>query len=465
MNLSNTLTRRVEKFVPGNDNKVTMYSCGPTVYDSQTIGNWTAYVRWDTLARTLVYLHYNLVWYMNITDVGHLTSDEDSGEDKLQKGARRENTTAWVVASKYTAEFEDGLRQLNITLDLTHLVKATDNIPEQIALIQRLERGGHTYVTDDGVYFDSSTFPEYGKLAQLDISGLKAGVRVEMGEKRHPTDFALWKFSANNEQRDMEWDSPWGKGFPGWHIECSAMAMKYLGETIDIHTGGIDHIPIHHTNEIAQSESATGKKFVRYWVHSNFMKVNGQKFSKSLGNGYTLADLREKGFSPLDFRLFVLQSSYHSETNFTWTGLESAKHRRTTLQAMADLRFQYDSRGKDIKDLLEEVGSSIVYSMQDDINSPSALAALSKLVDEATMPITSENANQFEALLATVDDLLGLDLRASSDITPAQKKNIAEREAARQNNDWKSADQYRQELLLENIIINDTPIGPLWRRT
>ncbi len=464
MNLSNTLTRHVEKFTSSDDNKVTMYSCGPTVYDSQTIGNWTAYIRWDTLARILVYLHYDLVWYMNITDVGHLTSDEDSGEDKLQKGARRENTTAWAIASKYTAEFEDGLRQLNITLDPTHLVKATDNIPEQIALIETLERGGHTYLTADGVYFDSSTFPDYGKLAQLDVSGLMAGARVGMGEKRHPTDFALWKFSVHNEQRDMEWDSPWGKGFPGWHIECSAMATKYLGETIDIHTGGIDHIPIHHTNEIAQSESATGKKFVRYWVHSNFMKVNGQKISKSLGNGYTLANLHEKGFSPLDFRLFVLQSSYHSETNFTWAGLESAKHRRIALQAMADLRFQFDKRGKDITSLLEEVGSSIVYSLQDDINSPSALTALSKLVDEATMPIMLDNATQFETFLATVDDLLGLELRASRDITPVQKKIIAKREEARQRNDWKSADQYRKELLSENIAINDTAIGPLWRR-
>src|SRR3989344_952205 len=267
----NTLTRAKEEFKPQNPPAVGLYTCGPTVYNYAHIGNLRTYIFEDILKRALVANGFEVNHVMNITDVGHLTSDADVGEDKMEKGAKREGKTVWDIAEFYTKAFKEDMRRLNL-VEPDIWCKATDHIAEQIELIQRLEKRGFTYLIDDGVYFDTTKDPHYGKLARLDIAGLRAGARIEMvKDKRNPTDFALWKLSPDNEQRQMEWESPWGKGFPGWHIECSAMAMKYLGETFDIHCGGIDLIPVHHTNEIAQAENATGKKFVHTWLHGEFL--------------------------------------------------------------------------------------------------------------------------------------------------------------------------------------------------
>lgn len=464
--LHNTLTRLVEEFKPLTDNQVGLYSCGPTVYDNLTVGNWTAYVRWDILARTIRASGYDLNWYMNITDVGHLVSDGDEGEDKLEKGARREGKTAWEVAEFYTKDFLNGLDALNISIDRRNLVKATDHIPEQLSLIQTLEEKGYTYIIDDGVYFDSTKFANYGKMARLNIAGQEGGKRVDIGQKKHASDFALWKFSQTGKSRDMEWDSPWGKGFPGWHIECSAMAMKYLGETLDIHTGGIDHIPVHHTNEIAQSEAATEKQFVRYWLHGNFLQVEGTKIAKSLNNGYTLNDITVKGFTPEDFRFLILQSHYRTEANFTWDAMSAAQSRLKTLQAFADLRFQpFNLDSSPWTANLSVRLAEILGHLQNDLNTPRALEVLAQVIDNYTDGVASEDLQEFKNFIQALDDLLGLQLSTSLDITAAQKALVQERQMARADKNWQAADDIRVTLLKENIGLRDTPNGPVWYRT
>ncbi|MCA9312938.1 cysteine--tRNA ligase, partial [Candidatus Saccharibacteria bacterium] len=327
MNLYNTLTRKIEEFTPLEDKKVKIYTCGLTVYSQPHIGNWVAYIYWDILTRALQASGYDVERVQNITDVGHLTSDEDAGEDKMLKGALKEGITAWEVAEKYIKVADHEAFELLGLLRPEHMPRATEYIQQQIDFVKILEEKGYTYVIDDGVYFDTSKLENYGKLARLDISGLQFGARVEDTGKKNPTDFAAWKFSNPDEKRDMEWSSPWGIGFPGWHLECSAIAMTLLGETLDIHTGGIDHIPVHHTNEIAQSEAATDKVFSNYWLHNNHLKADSTKISKSLGNGYTLQDIQAKGYSLLDFKMFVLQSHYRTESNFTWENLDGAKAR------------------------------------------------------------------------------------------------------------------------------------------
>ncbi|HKX73578.1 MAG TPA: cysteine--tRNA ligase [Candidatus Saccharimonadales bacterium] len=457
MQLHNTLTRSMQQFEPLAPGKVGLYTCGPTVYDYQHIGNYATYIRWDTLVRTLRESGYDVNWVMNITDVGHLTSDADDGEDKLEKGAKREGKTAWEVAAFYTKDFLESLTALNV-LQPTHLPKATDHIAQQITLIQELETKGHTYTIDDGVYYDTTTFADYGKLAQLDLDALKAGARVELNpQKRNPTDFALWKFTPTGEKRDMEWDSPWGKGFPGWHIECSAMSMQYLGETLDIHTGGIDHLPVHHVNEIAQSEGATGKQFSRFWLHSNHIMVDGNKISKSLQNGITLADLAAKGFSPLDVRLLFLQSHYRTSANFSLEGLEAAKQRRISLQAFADLRLQSTPATSDY--VAEK--KAILQKLQDDLNTPEALASLSSAEHAGEKELTAP-AQEFVAFL---DRAFGLKLSESVDITDEQKELIAKRSDARERKDFAAADAVRDTLLASNIALRDTEYGTFWSRT
>ncbi|HET8709204.1 MAG TPA: cysteine--tRNA ligase, partial [Candidatus Saccharimonadales bacterium] len=346
MKLYNTLTRTVEEIVPLNPPVVTVYTCGPTVYDYPHIGNWFTFIRYDMLVRTLKTAGLNPKWVMNITDVGHLVSDADEGEDKLEKGARREGKTAWDVAEFYGNYFVKGLQRLNI-LAPDYLPKATGHIEEQIELVKILEDKGYTYKTSDGVYFDTAKFPKYADFARLDVDEQQAGARVEYNaEKRNPTDFALWKFSPKDHKRDMEWDSPWGVGFPGWHLECSAMSKKYLGATIDIHSGGIDHIPVHHTNEIAQSEAATGQPLAHYWLHTNHITIEGEKISKSLGNGITLEDIEARGFSLEAFRLHVLESHYRSQSKFSWESLEAAANRLQAYEAMADRQWQAYDAGK-----------------------------------------------------------------------------------------------------------------------
>jgi cysteinyl-tRNA synthetase len=338
MKLYNTLSRQIETITPIKPPVVTVYTCGPTVYDFPHIGNWFTFIRYDIVVRTLQTSGFAPRWVMNITDVGHLVSDADEGEDKLEKGARREGKTAWDVAAYYTDYFTSGLKRLRFTQP-TYLPKATAHISEQIDLIRTLETKGYTYKTSDGIYYDTSKFPHYADFARLDIDEQQAGARVDFNpEKRTASDFALWKFSPADQQRDMEWDSPWGRGFPGWHVECSAMSMKYLGETLDIHAGGIDHIPVHHTNEIAQSEGATGKQYAHIWMHTNHISVEGEKISKSLGNGLTLEDLENHHIDLQAFRLHVLESHYRSQSKFSWTSLEAAQNRLHHWREVADLK-------------------------------------------------------------------------------------------------------------------------------
>jgi cysteinyl-tRNA synthetase len=463
----NTLTKNLDEFKPISENKVTLYTCGPTVYDHLTVGNWTSYIRWDMLVRVLINQGYEVQRVINITDVGHLISDADEGEDKLEKSAKREGKTAWEIAKKYTDEFLEGMDELSL-MPPSVIAKATEHIPEQIDLIKILEEKGFTYKISDGVYFDTSKFPKYASFARLDLEDQREGARVKVNpEKRNPSDFALWKFSHNDHKRDMEWESPWGKGFPGWHLECSAMAMKYLGETIDIHTGGIDHIPVHHTNEIAQSEAATGKRFANYWLHNNFLLVDGTKISKSLNNGVSLDNIKEKGFNPLDFKMFVLQSHYRTESNFTWENLNAAQNRLKSLRNMAVHKFQINNSDQwNINESdFEEYIIKITAALNDDLNTPRALAELSALETFiAGYGVDKFIKNKFEEFLIKIDALLGLDISIQDDVSNDIKRVISERENARKKQDWRKADELKDELKKQRIDVNDTPHGPIWFR-
>lgn len=466
MQLYNTLSRKLEHFEPQAAPEVSLYTCGPTVYDYQHIGNYFPYIRWDTLVRVLQESGYAVDWVMNITDVGHLVSDADEGEDKLEKGAKREGKTAWDVAEFYTKDFLEGIKSLNIQTP-AHIVKATDHIKEQIELVERLATKGYTYVIDDGVYFDTSKLTDYGKLARLNVAGQQAGTSAENNpQKRQPQDFALWKLTPKDQKRDMEWDSPWGMGFPGWHLECSAMSMKYLGDTLDIHTGGIDHIPVHHTNEIAQSEAATGKLFAKYWLHNNHILVNDEKIAKSAGNGVLLHDLVKQGFSPLDYRMLLLQSHYRNQSNFTIGGLQAARQRRLNLQAFADLRFQLREEGLLDKPTFVQTRAAVFEALQEDLDTPEALAALSDIVEAGETSLVSSDAEKaFTHFLEFLDRVLGLNLLDSKDITNDQKDTIAARERARGRKDFTAADKLRDELAHKHIELRDTPVGTVWFRS
>jgi cysteinyl-tRNA synthetase len=436
------------------------------VYDYLHVGNWFTYIREDILIRTLKAEGLQPKWVMNITDVGHLVSDADEGEDKLEKGARREGKTAWDVAKFYTDYFEKGLKRLNM-LRPDYLPRATDHIKEQIELIQKLETKGYTYTISDGVYYDTSKFPKYADFARLDLDEQEAGKRVDFNpEKRNVADFALWKFSPKDHQRDMEWESPWGKGFPGWHIECSAMSMKYLGETLDIHAGGIDHVPVHHTNEIAQSEGATGKPFARYWMHSNHITIEGEKISKSLGNGITLEDIESKGISLQAFRLHVLESHYRSQSKFSWESLQAAQNRLKNWQAVAVLRWQAQDTCNDAQTFtLGDVARELKNYMADDLNTPGALAYVSDVFNQLeTVLVAKAELAEFETMLKDIDALFGINLAEVPDITDPQKQLIAEREAARQNKDYAKSDELRDTLAEQGIGLRDTPNGAIWYR-
>ncbi len=465
MKIFNTASRQIEEIKPLNPPLVTVYTCGPTVYDHAHIGHWFTYIRQDLMIRTLKADGLSTKWVMNITDVGHLTSDADEGEDKLEKGARREGKTAWEVAAFYTDEFVSSMKKLNI-LDPDYLPKATDHIADQVALIKTLEDKGYTYIINDGVYYDTSKFPHYGDFARLDIDEQQPGKRVDFNpEKRNPTDFALWKFSPKDSKRDMEWDSPWGKGFPGWHIECSAMSMKYLGETLDIHSGGIDHIPVHHTNEIAQSEAATGKHFANYWLHTNHITIDGQKISKSLGNSITLNQIEGLGFSPMVFRLHVLESHYRTQSKFSWQSLIAAKQRLNELQAMAVLRYQAQAKINDsVNFALSDVSKELLTLLNNDLNTPGVVAYLSDISTQLlAVGIENDNLDQFTDMLSQLDNLLGLKLSEVEDITPEAKELIKKREEFRNNKEWDAADKIRNQLDKMNIALEDKSSGPQWR--
>lgn len=467
--LYNTLTRKKQNFRPIKGRQVLLYTCGPTVYDYAHIGNLRAFLFYDLLKRVLLFNGLKVRHIMNITDVGHLVSDADSGEDKMEVGAQREHKTAWQVADFYTNAFKEDIKKLNIK-DPDLYAKATDHIKDMIDLIQRLEKKGFTYVIDDGVYFDTSKLKDYGRLARLDVKGLKAGARIEMGDKRNSTDFALWKFSLGRK-RDMEWDSPWGRGFPGWHIECSAMAIKYLGDTIDIHCGGVDHITIHHTNEIAQSEAATGNKFANFWLHNEFMVVDGRKMSKSLGNYYTLKDLVSKGFSPIAFRYLCLSVQYRSQMNFTLDALRDAQN---AVQAINDFVFRMGQgkpliKNKKIEATLKKTKEDFMSNINDDLNMPAAFASIFRLMKVTNKEIDKGKADKkmlkaVHEFFDEINSILDVIEQQDTSLTQEEKKLLELRESFRKQRDFKAADDIRNQLKSKGIILEDTPDGVRWRR-
>jgi len=448
LKLYNTLTRKKETFKSIKPKQVGMYSCGPTVYWYQHIGNLRSYVFADILKRVLLYNDYKVKQIINITDVGHLTSDSDSGEDKMEKAVEKEGKTAREIANFYFDIFDKDLKKLNF-IEPEKWCKATEHIDEQIKLVKILEKKGFTYKTSDGIYFDTSKLKDYGKLALLKKEGLQAGKRVSVGEKKNKTDFALWKFSKEVGKREQEWDSPWGIGFPGWHIECSAMSSKYLGKQFDIHTGGEDHIPIHHTNEIAQSEAAFGKKpWVKYWLHGAFLTFGGEKMSKSTGKIATLSDLEKTGISPLDYRYFLLTGHYRKQLSFSSESLISAKNSLTRLR---NIISEVKEDKKENKEYLKKFEDAI----NNDLDMPKALQVLWELV-------RNKKAEGKIKIIKEMDKVFGLDLikEKENKIPKELREIIKAREKAREKKDWNKADKLRDKINAAGFIIKDTLGGP-----
>lgn len=473
----NTLSRQLEEFVPLDPPNVGLYTCGPTVYMYAHIGNLRTYIFEDILKRVLLAHNYKVNHVMNITDVGHLTSDADTGEDKLEKEAIKEKKNAWEIAAFYTTAFQKDLEELNI-IPPNIWCKATEHINEQIELIQRLENKGFTYKTSDGIYFDTSKLADYGKLAGLNIEGLRAGIRVEMiAEKKNPTDFALWKFSPIGIKRQMEWDSLWGKGFPGWHIECAAMSMKYLGETFDIHCGGIDHIPVHHTNEIAEAEAATGKPFVKYWLHGEFLELKEGRMGKSEGNAILVSTLKEKGFDPLSYRYLILNTHYRKKIEFDWDSLAAAqmslqnlKQTIANIQLMADLLTYYPTYRDLLKETKTDFGSNyeaIIRAFNEacdtDLNMPQALASLNIFLNKYQEKLDFENASEILNTIAKMDTILGLKLLPKvHELIPANLVSLLDsRKNKREEKDWAESDRLRNEIESLGFWVKDTPRGQI----
>lgn len=467
--LYNTASRKQEEFVPLHPGVVNMYCCGPTVYHFAHIGNLRTYVFEDLLRRALDYAGLASNHIVNITDVGHLTSDADTGEDKMEKGAAREGKSVWEIADYYTQAFMKDWERLNIVAP-SKWTKATDHIPEQIDLVKTLESKGFTYVVEgDGVYFDTSRFPRYGEFAGLDIQGQQSGARVAAVEgKRSPTDFSLWKFSPKDKQRAMEWDAPWGRGFPGWHIECSAMAMKHLGATLDIHCGGTDHIRVHHTNEIAQSEAATGHPFARYWLHGGWLLETptedgpegirgGGKMSKSSGEFITLDVLLSKGYGAMDYRYFCLSAHYRQYLNFSWQAMDTARDSLKSLRRRTDPLI---GKASSIASATAKAWQArYTEAANDDLGFPQALAVLQQLVKDPDL-LEGEKA----ALVRDCDRLLGLRLteaeeRPSKALPEDLSTLIEERKAARKAKNWKRSDEIRDLFKAQGFAIKDNPDG------
>jgi cysteinyl-tRNA synthetase len=467
--LYNTMTRSKDPFAPLNAGKVSLYTCGPTVYNYAHIGNLRTYVFEDILKRALLYRGYKVNHVMNVTDVGHLVSDADEGEDKMALGAQREGKTVWEIAQFYWDAFRADIERLNI-IEPDVWCRATDHIEDQINQVRILEEKGFTYVIDDGVYFDTSKLSDYGKLARLDIAGLKAGARIEVTEgKRNYTDFALWKLSGADSKRLMEWDSPWGVGFPGWHLECSTMAMKYLGDRLDIHCGGIDHIAVHHTNEIAQAESSIGHEWTKCWMHGEFLTMaksddsDGGKMSKSSGEFLTMDVLIDKyGYDPIAYRYFLLGAHYRQQLAFTWEGMDGAasalaRIKRTVLET----RDGYAGDEEPIAACIDEFDQAVI----DDLNMPRALAAMWK-----TAKAPDASAGEIYATLLQMDRVLGLGFEgmAPADVEISDEeisKLIEDRAAARAAKDYARGDEIRDQLAESRVEIMDSPDGTTWRRT
>ena len=473
MKIYNTLTRKVEQFKPLTDKEVCVYNCGPTVYDYMHIGNLRKFVFDDTLRRTLEANAYNVKQTMNITDVGHLVSDDDEGEDKLEKAAHREGKTVWQVAETYIQSFKDDMRAINALEPNTHsgdevYSRATKFVPQQIKMIEILLNKGFAYQTKQAIYFDVNKLASYGELTGQKLTDKEIGVRKDVvtdKNKHHPQDFAVWFFTVERfAHHDMHWDSPWGEGFPGWHLECSAIIHAILGDPIDIHTGGVDNIGTHHVNEMAQTEAAFGHKLANYWVHSEHLLVGGHRMAKSAGNFYTLNDVVKRGFEALSLRLLFLQSHYRTQMNFSWENLESAQNRLRSWRNTSELIWQ--APGQNIYVLeFDQAAEKVKKFMADDLNSPLALAEVSQtmsLVETNLLATGKENA--FLDYLKTLDKLFGLDLSQVKDISASQKQAIAEREQARHLKDWPKSDKIRKKLESQGISLRDTAHGAVWFR-
>ncbi len=482
LKLYNTLTRTIETFKPIIDKKVGLYTCGPTVYDYAHIGNLRTYVFEDILKRTLKAGGYEVTHIMNITDVGHLSGDDDTGEDKMEKGAKREGKTAWEIAEFYTTAFKKHVQTLNI-LPPDLWCKATDHITEQIVQVQTLIDKGYTYETSDGIYFDTTKFPQYGEMALLHKQELQAGTRVDLGEKKNAHDFALWKFSSPNEKRQMEWEAFGKMGFPGWHIECSAMSMKYLGNHFDIHCGGIDHIPVHHTNEIAQAECAgANHPWVNFWMHGEFLLIDANKMSKSDNNFITLDTLIEKGYSPLAYRYFLLQAHYRKQLNFTWEALEAAEKGLNNLYKFCStvLPIEILEKTEGEKKYLSEIESYkkdielhrstqqhlsiLMEALANDLNTSEVLGLLHKMIKDTLL-----TPSGWSIIIDEMDKILGLSLKEGAYKIYNQKKHtnipeivtklLKEREVARKEKNWTLSDELRDKIISLGFEIEDAPEG------
>lgn len=454
LKIYNTLSRSKEVFVPVRPGRVGIYTCGPTVYNYAHIGNLRTYIFMDILRRVFAFNGYKVKSVMNITDVGHLLSDADDGDDKMSMAAAEQKKTPEEIAEFYSAAFFRDIARLNVRRpDVTP--KATEHIGDMIKIVQALLDKGYAYETDDGIYFDISKFPDYGKLSGANLEEQLAGARVDINTgKRHPADFALWKKAAPNHI--MKWPSPWGMGYPGWHIECTAMSNKYLGDVFDIHTGGIDHVPIHHENEIAQAEAWLGKKAVNYWMHSEFMLVDGGKMSKSLGNTYTVDDLAAKGYTPMEFRYMCLNVQYRQKLNFTWEAMAAAK---TAYERLSALLYRHKTApAPENRPEIEKYLGEFHEAINDDLNVPMAMGVLWKML---RLPAGKD---VYDAALV-MDKVFALDFDkvASPDHTaeaPPEIREMAEkRREARRNKNWAESDRLRDEIAAKGYKVLDTADG------
>ena len=461
----NTLTGKKEEMIPIEAGKVRLYTCGPTVYNFAHIGNLRTYIFEDALKKSLKYCGYEVKHAMNITDVGHLESDEDFGEDKMTLGASRENKTVWEIARFYEEAFLKDCEKLNIERPSV-ICRATEHIQDMIAFIKILEEKGFTYIANGNVYFAIDKYEDYHKLANLSMEELEAGSRIEIDPyKKNPLDFVLWFTNSKFSNQIMQWESPWGKGFPGWHIECSAMSVKYLGERIDIHCGGVDHIPVHHTNEIAQSESALGHKWVNYWMHGEFLVLDNGKMSKSTGDFLTVARLLEEGYSPLDYRYFCLQSRYRKQLVFSFESLTEAQKSLKKLKSKVKNIIGNKVAGEVVDaHKIEGYNQQFILQISDDLNTPNAFTVLSEVIKTDSLN-NSEKAYLIEAFDKVLSlELTTEDLRESAEDDSAWiQAMIEERNKARKERNWSKADEIRALLQGKGIEIIDTKVETSWR--